>query len=144
MPANGRWDLIRRLKVKHVLCGSFLENWRFFFGGGGVKCRLTGESISTVTGGFKTFAVFRMQSVFRRRGNSQKNTDCSTVTVYYLTVHLLQYSGLLQRIINVTTQLHLAPRLRMSGAIPLLPPLCLHGINMYNFTLKLSIAWYIL
>jgi hypothetical protein len=31
----------------------------------------------------------------------------------------------------LTTQLHLAPCLRMSGAVP---PLCLHGVDMDNFT----------
>ena len=34
----------------------------------------------------------------------------------------------------LTIRLHLAPRLRMSGVIPPLPPLCLRGVEGYKFT----------
>jgi len=36
-----------------------------------------------------------------------------------------------------TTHLHLVLRLRISGAIPLLPPIYLHGMDRDNFTLDL-------
>jgi hypothetical protein len=42
------------------------------------------------------------------------------------------YSG---RGVTLTTHLHLALRLRMSGAIPLLPPVCLHGMEWDKFIL---------
>jgi hypothetical protein len=34
----------------------------------------------------------------------------------------------------LTTHLHLAPRLRKSGTIPLLPPVYLHNVERENFT----------
>ena len=40
---------------------------------------------------------------------------------------------------NLTTRLHLVLRLRISGAIPLLPPICLHGLDRDNFTLTLQL-----
>jgi len=33
----------------------------------------------------------------------------------------------------LTIHLHLAPRLRMSGALILPPPMCLHGVDSDNF-----------
>jgi len=39
-----------------------------------------------------------------------------------------------ERGMNLTTHRHLVTRLRISGAVPLLPPRCLHGADRYNFT----------
>ena len=54
-----------------------------------------------VMSGFKTFAVFRMQSVFfwefprlltfRRRGDSQKNTDCKSNENFKTTIPSKNY-----------------------------------------------------
>ena len=35
---------------------------------------------------------------------------------------------------KVTLHFHLVPMLRMSGAIPLLPPICLYGVDRGSFT----------
>jgi hypothetical protein len=42
--------------------------------------------------------------------------------------------GLSGQAVKLDTQLHLGPRLRVSGAIPLLPPICLYGVNTDTFT----------
>jgi hypothetical protein len=39
------------------------------------------------------------------------------------------------RIVNMTTHLHLVPRLIMSGAIPLLPLYAFHGVDKENINL---------
>ena len=41
---------------------------------------------------------------------------------------------------KLTTHLNLAPRLRMGGAIRLLPPICIHGVER-NFTLYIYFPW---
>jgi hypothetical protein len=37
------------------------------------------------------------------------------------------------RDVTLTTHLHLVPRLRISGAVPPLPPVSLHGVDRNNF-----------
>jgi hypothetical protein len=39
---------------------------------------------------------------------------------------------------KLTTNLHLVPRLRMSGALPPLPPICFHGIDREKIYIKSS------
>ena len=41
---------------------------------------------------------------------------------------------------KLTTRLHLVSRLRMSGGIPLLPPISLHGMDKDNFTFSVAAA----
>jgi hypothetical protein len=47
---------------------------------------------------------------------------------------------------KLTTHLHLVPRLRMSGAIPLLPPVSLHGMDRKTlpFSATISISYKIM
>jgi len=41
---------------------------------------------------------------------------------------------------KLTSYLILVPRLRVGGAIPLLPPLCLNGVNRKNVALLLLLS----
>jgi hypothetical protein len=56
------------------------------------------------------------------------------------------YRGWNGRVMKLTTHCHLTSRLRLSGAIPLFPSLCLHSVNRENFTffcLNLGYAYFL-
>ena len=46
------------------------------------------------------------------------------------------FLGVKRADMKLTTYLHLVSRLSMSGAIPVLPLICLHGVDRENFTIN--------
>jgi len=42
--------------------------------------------------------------------------------------------------VALTAHLHLAPKLRISGVIPLPPPTCLHGVDRDNVTFASAVS----